>query len=54
VTDVRTRQAKPGGKDEIDWTPRIFKFTVVQPFSGVAGTEVEVATGRWSAPNRCG
>lgn len=46
VIEVRERQAKQGGNDEIDWTPRLFKFTVVQPFSGVAGTEVEVATGQ--------
>ena len=46
VTGVRTREAKADAKGEIDWTPRLFKFTVVQAYSGVAGTEVEVATGR--------
>src|ERR1044071_2981527 len=46
VTGVRTREAKAGAKGEIYWTPRLFKFTVVQAYSGVAGTEVEVATGR--------
>lgn len=46
VLDVRTNQPKPGAKDEIDWTPRVFKFAVLQPYAGVAGTEVEVATGQ--------
>jgi len=46
VTDVRTRQPKPAADGEIDWTPRVFRLTVVQAFSGVAGTEVEISTGQ--------
>ncbi|HEX8148706.1 MAG TPA: carboxypeptidase regulatory-like domain-containing protein [Pyrinomonadaceae bacterium] len=45
ATDVRTNQPKEGGKGEDAWGRRVFKFTVLQPFSGVAGTEVEVSTG---------
>lgn len=49
ATDVTTRQTKSGKsgtRDEVDWTPNVYKFTVVQSFLGVEGTEVEVATGR--------
>ncbi|HYH86713.1 MAG TPA: carboxypeptidase regulatory-like domain-containing protein [Pyrinomonadaceae bacterium] len=45
-TGMETRLMKSGDKDEFDWTPRVYKFTVLQPFLGVEGTEVEVATGR--------
>lgn len=45
VTGVRERKFE-GKKDEIDWTPVVFKFSVSQAFSGVGGMEVEVATGR--------
>lgn len=46
VTDARQRKFEPKEKDEIDWTPVVFKFSVSQTFSGVGGAEVEVATGR--------
>lgn len=45
VTGARERKSE-GKKGEIDWTPVVFKFSVSQAFSGVEGTEVEVATGR--------
>lgn len=34
-----------GDRNEINWTPRTFEFSVEQSFLGVEGTEVEVATG---------
>ena len=40
-----TPRGKSGEAAEVDWTPRVFKFVVEQPFLGVEGTEVEVATG---------
>jgi 5-hydroxyisourate hydrolase-like protein (transthyretin family) len=46
TTGLTTRQLKSNNKDEIDWTPNVYKFTVVQSFLGVEGTEVEVMTGR--------
>ena len=45
VTGARERKFE-GKKDDIDWTPIAFKFSVSQAFSGVEGAEVEVATGR--------
>ena len=42
VTGSETRQPKEG---EDVWGRRVFKFAVLQPFLGVEGTEVEVATG---------
>ena len=45
VTDVKTRQPKEGADGQVEWGARVFTFTVVQPFSGVEGTEVEVSTG---------
>lgn len=45
VADARTRKYE-GKKDELDWTPIVFKFNISRAFSGVDGTEVEVATGR--------
>jgi hypothetical protein len=45
VTDVKTNQPKEGEKGEVVWGRRVFRFTVLQPFSGVAGSEVEVSTG---------
>ncbi len=54
VTDVRTRQAKSveEARREPRWMPVVFKFAVVQPFSGVSGAEVEVSTG--SGGGDCG
>jgi protocatechuate 3,4-dioxygenase beta subunit len=46
MTDARERKFEPREKGGIDWTPVVFKFSVSQAFSGVEGTEVEVATGR--------
>lgn len=48
VTDVRTRKAKSveAARAEPDWWPVVVKFSVVQPFHGVEGAEVEVATGQ--------
>lgn len=48
VTDVRTRAAKSvdAARAEIDWTPVVVKFSVLQPFHGVEGAEVEVTTGQ--------
>lgn len=47
VVSVKTApHGQPRNIDEIDWTPRSFKFSVEIPFLGVDGTEVEVATGR--------
>src|SRR5436190_9903117 len=44
---VRTAEQTPGTKpDEIDWTPRTFKFSVEQSFLGVSTTEIEIGTGR--------
>lgn len=36
---------KGGDREEFDWAPRTFKFSVEQPYLGVTGTEIEVATG---------
>ena len=41
VTGVTTRE-RTGGDD--DWAPRVFKFSVAQPYLGAAGAEVEVST----------
>ena len=38
--------SKQRDSKEVDWTPRSFKFTVEQSYSGIDGTEVEVFTGR--------
>jgi 5-hydroxyisourate hydrolase-like protein (transthyretin family) len=46
VTDARERKFEAKNKDDIDWTPVVFKFSVSQAFSGVEGAEAEVATGR--------
>ncbi|MET0625667.1 MAG: carboxypeptidase regulatory-like domain-containing protein [Pyrinomonadaceae bacterium] len=48
VTAVRTREAKSveAARAEIDWSPVVVKFSVLQPFHGVEGAEVEVSTGR--------
>lgn len=48
VTDVRVREAKSveAARAEPNWTPVVVKFAVLQPFQGVEGAEVEVATGR--------
>ena len=43
---MTTKQTKSKNRDEFEWTPNVFKFTVVQSFLGVEGTEVEVSTGR--------
>lgn len=48
-TVISTREGprpKRGERSEVDWTPRAVKFSVEQPYLGVAGTEVEVFTGR--------
>ena len=43
----RTAERKPGTRpEEIDWTPRTFKFSVEQAFIGVPTTEVEIGTGQ--------
>ncbi len=54
VTDVRTQEAKSveEARREPGWMPVVFKFAVVQPFSGVSGAEVEVSTG--SGGGDCG
>jgi hypothetical protein len=47
VTSVKTApHGQPRNVEEVDWTPRSFKFLVEIPFLGVDGTEMEVATGR--------
>lgn len=46
VTGARERKAAAKGDEEINWTPIVFKFTVLQPFLGVEAAEFEVATGR--------
>ena len=48
ATDVRVREPKPvaAARDEPDWTPVVVRFAVLEPFLGVEGAEVEVATGR--------
>src|SRR6185295_12203766 len=46
VIAVRTAErATPVNRDNIDWTPRTFKFSVEQSFLGAGGREAEVATG---------
>jgi hypothetical protein len=44
VTGVRTDEREEDGV--VNWTPRVFRFAVERAYLGVAGTEVEVATGR--------
>jgi hypothetical protein len=44
VTGVR--EVERSNKKDLDWTPRGFKFSVEQSYLGVAGTEIEVFTGR--------
>lgn len=47
VTGSGPRQHRQGEKaGDVDWTPVVFRFTVLQPFLGVESAEVEVATGR--------
>ena len=46
ATDSRTKEPKAGNREEVDWTPVVVSFAVLQPFLGVEGAEVEVATGR--------
>src|SRR5215207_10984090 len=46
ATESRTRGSNPKTPEEVDWTPVVVKFAVLQPFLGVEGAEVEVATGR--------
>src|SRR5215207_9117855 len=46
LTDSRTREPKAKTREEVDWTPVVVRFAVLQPFLGVEGAEVEVATGR--------
>ena len=46
VIDAKTIQPKQNEKGEVEWGRRIFRFTISQPFSGVAGTEVEVSKER--------
>jgi len=46
ATDSRVREPKAKTREEVDWTPVVVKFAVLQPFLGVQGAEVEVATGR--------
>jgi hypothetical protein len=45
ATDVKVIEPKRGEGGRHEWGGRLFKFTVVQAFSGVAGAEVEVLTG---------
>jgi hypothetical protein len=47
ATGVRTREPKSveAARAEPDWSPVVVKFSVLQPFSGVEGAEVEVTTG---------
>jgi hypothetical protein len=44
--DSRTREPKAKTLAEVDWTPVVVRFAVLQPFLGVEGAEVEVETGR--------
>jgi hypothetical protein len=46
VSARETERPKQLKRDEIDWVPAGYKFAVEQSFLGVAGTEVEVFTGR--------
>lgn len=46
AADVRAKETKTKSREEIDWTPVVVSFAVLQPFQGVEGAEVEVATGR--------
>jgi len=45
ATGVKTVEPKQDAKGEVEWGRRVFSFTVVQAYSGVAGAEVEVTTG---------
>lgn len=46
-------RAEPrSNQKQVDWTPRVFKFSVEQSYLGVAGTEIEVSTG--SGGGDCG
>lgn len=45
VTGARERKFEGKNKDDIDWTPVVYRFSVSQAYSGVEGMEVEVATG---------
>ena len=42
----KSDRARPNERGVVEWTPVVFKFTVLQPFGGVEGAEVEVVTGR--------
>jgi hypothetical protein len=39
------RLPKEVARKEVDWSPRIFKFSVEQSYLGVEGSEIEVSTG---------
>jgi hypothetical protein len=41
----RDNQRKESDREDFNWTPRAFKFSVEQAYLGVAGTEIEVSTG---------
>lgn len=45
-TPVSVRLAERKKGEDLDWTPRAFKFLVEQSYLGVSGTEIEVFTGR--------
>ncbi len=47
-SDLKTLSERRKAEDlgEIDWAPRAFKFSVEQSYLGVAGSEVEIFTGR--------
>jgi len=45
AVSARDNERKKENREDIDWTPRAFKFSVEQAYLGIAGTEVEVSTG---------
>src|SRR5688572_27988086 len=48
VVGVRENERPKQPRSEPDWEPIAFRFSVEQSYLGVAGTEVEVFTGRGS------
>jgi hypothetical protein len=46
VVSARENERIKTDRNDVDWTPRAIKFSVEQSYLGVAGTELEVFTGR--------
>jgi hypothetical protein len=42
----RTDRSKPDEKGVVEWTPFVYRFSVLQPFLGVESAEFEVSSGR--------